>query len=394
MDRNTKNSKILEPEIPRMKVNFNKLLIAFALIPTTGIYAGGMKQDNTRYFLSNGKSDVAQLVEKHLNNTRDYDAYGSSKTLNHSAITSYPSDNTSFGYNKEYQENTMDMLYLRSRFYDENTRRFLTRDTKLDEPNKYGFANAMPTMMIDPSGHTFELVTEFTELTELAIKDEEIEKYTDDLTTFLRGKNRDNEAKELEKLASDHNTKSPYAKHILMQDAVNFRARTLKSYGLEPKDTAAQVRQKLGINAAYRNQLANGIAIQLNDIDVARTIIDMTEYRQTDPHTVDALAELADFANWHPFLPLNRMGVEAIEMISESREAYLAYQALIENWATKDNELFVNSVENEDVTGYLADMINIHRLSPELENYANVLERRYNINSKITDLLNICGRLN
>lgn len=74
--------------------------------------------------------------------TQDYHPYGKAD-----ALTNIP-----FGYNNEYQDPSTQLLYLRTRDYQAQLARFITRDS-FAVWNHYSFTDANPIMNIDPSGH-------------------------------------------------------------------------------------------------------------------------------------------------------------------------------------------------------------------------------------------------
>jgi RHS repeat-associated protein len=93
---------------------------------------------------------------------------------------------SNFGYNGEYYDPDLGLIYLRARFYDPTTGRFLNRDPyqgALEDPmslNSYQFAGADPVNQIDPSGNfsLFELAA--TEL---------LSRFTQNIQTFMRADN-------------------------------------------------------------------------------------------------------------------------------------------------------------------------------------------------------------
>lgn len=57
-----------------------------------------------------------------------------------------------FAWNQEYKDVDNDLVYLRARFYDPATMRFISRDSKrLD--NRYSYCSGDPVNNVDPSGH-------------------------------------------------------------------------------------------------------------------------------------------------------------------------------------------------------------------------------------------------
>ena len=77
----------------------------------------------------------------------DYKAYGEENEGNLGLDTS-----NNFAWNQEYQDVDNELVYLRSRFYDPKTMRFISMDNLLLD-NKYVFGNGDPINNIDPFGH-------------------------------------------------------------------------------------------------------------------------------------------------------------------------------------------------------------------------------------------------
>ncbi|WP_119344035.1 RHS repeat-associated core domain-containing protein [Facilibium subflavum] len=112
------------------------------------------KLQHVDFYLTNGKSNKAMLPgsnefstsQQKLSST-NYTAYGKGQKITNAK---------GFGYNKEYTDENSNLMYLRARFYHPATQTFITRDTKIDEWNKYGFTGGNLVMNIDPSGHDKE----------------------------------------------------------------------------------------------------------------------------------------------------------------------------------------------------------------------------------------------
>lgn len=87
-----------------------------------------------------------------------YDAYGNT-TVN----TGSPLNNP-YQYNAEYTDSSTGNQYLRARYYDPASGRFLTKDTYLGETNDplsrnlYAYTRNNPVNLVDPSGHLFGLI--------------------------------------------------------------------------------------------------------------------------------------------------------------------------------------------------------------------------------------------
>ena len=78
-----------------------------------------------------------------------YDAYGAGSV----------SPLSPFGYCGEYLDNETGFVYLRNRYYDPNTGRFISQDPIKDGDNWYVYANNNPIMFVDPTGFDAIVVT-------------------------------------------------------------------------------------------------------------------------------------------------------------------------------------------------------------------------------------------
>ena len=103
----------------------------------------------TQYLVNNLKDNVADLSsQSHLKNSYAYDAYGKSVqgTETHFTLLQNP-----FLYNSEYADAESGLIYLRTRYYNPETRVFTTRDQAMLF-NRYSFGDNNPIMLTDPSG--------------------------------------------------------------------------------------------------------------------------------------------------------------------------------------------------------------------------------------------------
>ena len=88
-------------------------------------------------------ADAAGNAMQEAEDRADYDAFGNVYT---------GSRNTPFGYSGEYVDSESGNIYLRNRYYNSATGRFITEDPAKDGLNWYVYAGNNPVMMIDPSG--------------------------------------------------------------------------------------------------------------------------------------------------------------------------------------------------------------------------------------------------
>ena len=106
------------------------------------------------YYLFDGNGNVRMLTDKEgaVSDTYDYDAFGTATA--ETGLTVNP-----YRYCGEYQDETTGLYYLRARYYDSTTGRFISADSysgTLSDPvslHKYLYANANPVMNSDPTGY-------------------------------------------------------------------------------------------------------------------------------------------------------------------------------------------------------------------------------------------------
>ncbi|WP_119343325.1 RHS repeat domain-containing protein [Facilibium subflavum] len=106
--------------------------------------------EQVSYFFTKGKSNsmVINYSNNHLQTveSQDYTPYGMVKNRPMNSV------GLNFNYNQEYQDNKTSLIYMRSRSYNPAQERFVERDGKLNEFNKYAFVNANPVNYEDPLG--------------------------------------------------------------------------------------------------------------------------------------------------------------------------------------------------------------------------------------------------
>ncbi len=112
------------------------------------------KKTKDYYYLYNGHGDVIQIVDTSGNvvNNYVYDEWGT--------ITSQTEGITnSFKYAGESYDSETGLYYLRARYYDPSTGRFINEDTyegQIDNPlsqNLYTYVHNNPLIYVDPMGH-------------------------------------------------------------------------------------------------------------------------------------------------------------------------------------------------------------------------------------------------
>ena len=100
--------------------------------------------DTTRYIKDPHGSVVATSRNNTIIGEYDYTAFGNQTEC---TDTSNP-----FRYCGEYYDDENDLVYLRNRYYDSTTGRFITEDPVKDGLNWYAYANNNPIMYADPNG--------------------------------------------------------------------------------------------------------------------------------------------------------------------------------------------------------------------------------------------------
>ncbi|MCD8181012.1 MAG: M91 family zinc metallopeptidase [Firmicutes bacterium] len=117
----------------------------------TGVYIANQNGTVTSYLkdmhgniAAKADSSGAKLEESYMN----YDAYGNQWQGN----TPDP-----FGYCGEYYDEESGLIYLRNRYYESETGRFITEDPAQDGTNWYSYCAGNPVVLVDPSGLAFTL---------------------------------------------------------------------------------------------------------------------------------------------------------------------------------------------------------------------------------------------
>lgn len=119
-------------------------------------YRNGTKSEYT-YYTQNAHGDVVNLTDANGEVTKiyKYDAFGVEKNI-------VDSDTNAFRYCGEYYDKETATVYLRARYYNPSTGRFISRDSyagSLSDPlslNFYTYCANNPVLYFDPSGHSFK----------------------------------------------------------------------------------------------------------------------------------------------------------------------------------------------------------------------------------------------
>ena len=103
-----------------------------------------------QYYLFNGHGDTVQLTNSVGNVIKnyEYDAFGIEKNPD-------ANDTNPFRYCGEYFDKETGNIYLRARYYDPLTSRFISEDPARQGTNWYIYANNNPILYIDPSGMVY-----------------------------------------------------------------------------------------------------------------------------------------------------------------------------------------------------------------------------------------------
>ena len=114
-------------------------------------YQNGEKTGYT-YYTQNAHGDVVNLTDStgEITKSYTYDAFGVEKNID-------DSDTNAFRYCGEYYDSESGTIYLRARYYDPSTGRFVSRDSyagKNEDPlslNRYTYCHNNPTNNVDPN---------------------------------------------------------------------------------------------------------------------------------------------------------------------------------------------------------------------------------------------------
>ena len=123
-------------------------------------YQNGEKSGYT-YYTQNAHGDVVNLTDStgEITKSYTYDAFGVEKNID-------DSDTNAFRYCGEYYDSESGTIYLRARYYNPTTGRFISRDSyagKKEDPlslNLYTYCGNNSLLYFDPSGHSFALPME------------------------------------------------------------------------------------------------------------------------------------------------------------------------------------------------------------------------------------------
>ena len=105
----------------------------------------GVHMMDGNYYVKDGHGNVTGMYDANAEFVSDtyYDAFGN--------IT-YGDAPNPFGYSGEYHDSETGLIYLRNRYYDSSTGRFITEDPAKDGVNWYSYCGGDPVNMVDPWG--------------------------------------------------------------------------------------------------------------------------------------------------------------------------------------------------------------------------------------------------
>ena len=134
-------------------------------------FCNGTKSEYT-YYTQNAHGDVVNLTNANgeVTKTYKYDAFGVEKDIDNS-------DTNAFRYCGEYYDAETGTIYLRARYYNPSTGRFISRDSFVGENedplslNRYTYCHNNPIVGYDPSGHFFSELWDGIKSAAGAVKD-------------------------------------------------------------------------------------------------------------------------------------------------------------------------------------------------------------------------------
>ena len=106
--------------------------------------------DEKTWYVKDAHGDTVQLTDGNGNNVWNYayDAFGNQKETANSGTEPY----NPFRYTGEYFDAETGFIYLRARYMDPQTGRFISEDPVCDGANWYVYAGGNPVRFYDPSG--------------------------------------------------------------------------------------------------------------------------------------------------------------------------------------------------------------------------------------------------
>ena len=105
----------------------------------------GVHMMDGNYYVKDGHGNVTGMYDANAEFVSDtyYDAFGN---------IAYGDAPNPFGYSGEYHDSETGLIYLRNRYYDSSTGRFITEDPAKDGVNWYSYCGGDPVNAVDPWG--------------------------------------------------------------------------------------------------------------------------------------------------------------------------------------------------------------------------------------------------
>ena len=125
----------------------------------------GIVSKNNDYYLKNAHGDVSMLVNPNaaILSRYQYDAFGNQKQASES-------DTNPFRYAGEYFDDDSGMTYLRARYYQPGTGRFISEDSAKDGMNWYSYCAGNPINFKDPTGLQMDGDSQYSELKQAMLR--------------------------------------------------------------------------------------------------------------------------------------------------------------------------------------------------------------------------------
>ena len=153
---NRNNNINLSAQVLKLKTktnNFASTVDTATYINNGQMLARQIDNNNLQSYVNDAKGSVLKLnsLDKLQNQIYSSDAYGKPITNITKANFTLNVIN-SFQYNGERFDNNTNLQYLRARFYNIDTKKFINQDT-YDLLNKFGYVDGNPVINVDPEGH-------------------------------------------------------------------------------------------------------------------------------------------------------------------------------------------------------------------------------------------------
>jgi len=137
----------------KLKTNIVTIINTVTYINQGQMISRQIDDNNLQNYTSDAKGSVLKLnsLDKSQDQLYSYDAYGK-PIINKEKSNPTLNVSNPFQYNGERFDNNTNLQYLRARFYNPETKRFINQDT-YDLLNRLGYVNGNPVIYSDPMGH-------------------------------------------------------------------------------------------------------------------------------------------------------------------------------------------------------------------------------------------------